>query len=388
MAPPPGSIEPAARRRRSGDRLFAAACAAGLVVLAPAAARAQRQPAGDRPANHRIDAEGRLMIWQQQLGASAGGDRSAHDFLIRRARVAVQARPSERLSVTIQAGQDNVGASFAAPDDGFTIKDAYLNYRQATAFQIAVGQFKVPFLRANLESGFNQILVDRGTLSSLRPARQGSRDLGAMAWGNLRRSQYRLALLDGSDQDGGDAGWRFTGRIAQNWFASEPGLGYTGTSVGTTRVLQLAAQYDLQDARLDSRDDAAFGAQPRDYRAWAIEGYWEQPVRRWALTTEAAWLDRRDDYAGRAIDRHISGYYAQGAVLLPGAPSGRLQIAARRENWSATREGAGDAPATRTTLGGTYYFAGHARKIQADYTVKHGQPELRNELRASYVVTF
>ena len=354
MVAHPTPIRSAARRNRCGGVLLTVVLAASIALLAPAAGHAQGRSAAGQAADRRISAEGRLIVWQQHIESPARGGRVANDFLIRRARVVVQARVSEALNVSVQVGQDNVGARFATSDDGFTIKDAYLNYRAGSAFQVAVGQFKVPFLRANLESGFNQVLVDRGTLPTIRPARQGSRDLGVMAWGNARRSQYRIAVFDGSDQDAAEAGWRFTGRIAQNWFSTESGLGYTSTFVGTTRVLQLAAQLDMQGSRLDSRDDAAFRAQPRDYRAWAVEGYWEQPVRSWALTAEAAWFERRDEYEnGAAADRHIEGYYAQGAVLLPASVSpGRLQFAVRREDWTAWREASvADIPITRTTVG-------------------------------------
>jgi hypothetical protein len=187
---------------------------------------------------------------------------------VRRARVVIQARVSESLTATIQAGQDNIGARFLAPDAGIVIKDAYINYRAASAFQVAAGQFKVPFLRANLESGFNQLLVDRGMLPTLRPAREGSRDLGVMAWGNLRRFQYRVAVFDGSDQDATAHGpLRLTARVAKNWFTAEPAFVYMGTYLGTARVLQIAAQADIQASRVDARDETAYRAVRRDYRS-------------------------------------------------------------------------------------------------------------------------
>ena len=133
---------------------------------------------------------------------------------------------ADALSLTLQLGQDNVGARLLTPDSGITIKDAYANYRASNTVQVVVGQFKVPFLRANLESGFNQLLVDRGTVPTLRPAREGSRDLGMMLWGNAGGLQYRVAAFDGSDQDGSstESSLRLTTRIAHNWFAREPGL--------------------------------------------------------------------------------------------------------------------------------------------------------------------
>lgn len=333
------------------------------------------------------------MFWHDSADqpVTPGRHQFDTDFLLRRARAIIQVRVSESLTATIQAGQDNIGARFLAPDAGIAIKDAYINYRAANAFQVAAGQFKVPFLRANLESGFNQLLVDRGTLPTLRPAREGSRDIGVMAWGNARRFQYRVAAFDGSDQDAAVRGTlRLTARLAKNWFTEEPGLAYTGTYLGTARILQIAAQADMQASRVDARDDPAWRAVRRDYRAWAVEALWEQPLAGWAVTADGAWFDRHDAYLdARAGERHIAGYHAQGGLLLPRffAP-GRVQVAVRREAWTTTR-GVTLGDTSRTAIGGTYYVSGQSRKVQADYTVKREVPELSNdEFRASYVVVF
>jgi hypothetical protein len=350
--------------------------------------------AAGQDAAKRFDTELRLMTWGDvsEQPAPDGGSRTFGDFLVRRARVVVQGRLSDRITLAFQVGQDNIGAKVLTPDGGISIKDAYANIRLANAFQVAAGQFKVPFLRSNLESGFNQLLVDRGSLPGFRPAREGSRDVGAMAWGNIGFSQYRVAVFDGSDQEATSepAGPRVTARLAHNWFSRETGMGYSGTSIGATRTLQLAVQTDVQQSRTDPRDDAAFRAFARDYRAYALEAFIEQPLARWAVTGEGAWLRRNDDYEAAATPtRELRGYYALGGLLLP--PLGRdqrLQVAVRREEWTTDR-GTGDAESIRATVGGTLYAKGHGRKFQADYTVKREAPEVpNNEFRASLVLVF
>ena len=311
----------------------------------------------------------------------------ASDFLIRRARLLAQGRVTDRINVSVQVGQDNVGAKLLTPDAGISIKDAYVNYRAANAVLIAIGQFKVPFLRANLESGFNQILVDRGTLPTLRPAREGSRDLGVMGWGNAGGVQYRLALLDGSDQDVTSSSVRVSGRIAHNWFTRETGFGYTGSYLGRSRVLHVAAQADMQNSRTDPRDDGSFRLLLRDYRAYAAEAFFEQPLAGWALTADTVWIHRSDDYHQPEATRRLCGYYVQTGVLLPrDAGPGRVQLAFRRERWN-TERGILNATTARTTIGATYYLDGHSRKLQADYTVKDEDADVENdELRVSLVL--
>jgi hypothetical protein len=367
-------------------RAFAIVCV--LVISVHREAFAGQDPA------RKIDAEVRLMSWADVSGQSAAARQpdTTTDFFVRRARLVVQARLSDRIAVSFQLGQDNIGAKALTADGGITLKDAYVNFRATNAFQVAFGQFKIPFLRANLESGFNQVLVDRGTLPTLRPAREGSRDVGAMTWGNAGGVQYRVAMFDGSDQDAGTAGGdlRLTARVAHNWFARETGFAYSGTSLGTTRVLQIAAQADLQNSRVDPRDESQFRSIARDYRAYALEAFLDQPIAKWAVTADAAWFARDDNYLDDVTPaRRLGGHSVQAALLLPrGIGPGRLQLALRREDWDTDR-GPVSAQTVRTTTGGTYYVKEHARKVQVDYTVKREMPEIRNdELRLSVVLVF
>lgn len=361
-----------------------------LVVFGAMQARAQTP---DNDQAKRFTAEGRVMFWGDDVDQQGSPDHSgATDFFIRRARLVLQGRLGESISVFFQVGQDNIGAHVLTADRGISVKDAYVNVRALGGLQFVAGQFKIPFLRANLESGFNQILVDRGTLPTLRPAREGSRDLGLMAWGDVGRLQYRLAVFDGSDQEESAAasGRRVTARVAHNWFSPESGLVYTGSHLGTRRILQVAIQADLQRARSDPRDDESLRALPRDYRALAVEAFAEQPFGNWAVTADAAWLDREDDYVDVSTPtRDLRGYYAQAGLLLPPRTGpGRLQLAFRREDWDVER-GFVPVGVGRTTVGGTYYLDGHARKLQADYTIKRETPEAdNNELRISLVLVF
>lgn len=364
-----------------------------LVLGALATVLSTPLDAQGEPPKYQVEA--RLMVWAAVSGRGSlpGQQEAISDFLVRRARVSFQGRPSESISFAFQFGQDNIGGRLLNPDGSIRIKDAYITYRADDRLQVTAGQFKIPFLRANLESGFNQLLVDRGGLPALRPAREGSRDLGAMAWGNLRALQYRLAVFDGSDQesDAAASSFRLSTRVAYNWFTRETGLGYTGTYLGTTRVLQLAAQADLQNSRLDPRDESTFANRERDYRAYALEVFFEQPLARAsAVTLDAAWLHRRDDYTGPDFaTRRVEGYSLQAGVLLPGQVGpGRIQLAARWEDWDAARASV-TAGTSRITGGVTCYLEGHSRKVQADVTRKRETPETRNdEFRLSLSVVF
>lgn len=348
----------------------------------------------------RLEFETRVMFW----GASAGRDsvpagtpaqeESVQDFYLRRVRLFFRAQASSRLEIFTQFGQDNIGSKEAADESNLRIKDLYLNFVHGEGLQITVGQFKVPFLRQSLESAFNQLLLDRAALASLRPAREGSRDVGGMAWGNLGGFQYRAALFDGSDQEDANprSSFRGTLRVSYNWFTTEPEVGYTGTTLGQKRVLQIGLQADRQDDRLDPKDDPGFTTQARDYRARAADLFYDQPLgSRWAITFEGAWLGRRDDYRDPALDaRSIRGYYVQAGLLLPGgAGPGRLQLVGRYEDLDIGRGAVSGANLNRS-VGLNYYGKGHDRKVQVDYTWRRESPvDLDNdEARISVVCVF
>jgi Phosphate-selective porin O and P len=348
----------------------------------------------------KAELETRFMFW----GVDAGKDSvpsgttpqedRIEDFFIRRARLLLRLRLPPRLEICTQIGQDNIGSKVATTDSGFKVKDMYLNYKPADAFQVTVGQFKVPFLRQNLESGFNQLLVDRADLPGLRPASEGSRDRGVMFWGNAGGFQYRAVVFDGSDQEIANSHSSFRGasRLSYNWFTVEPEAGFTGTSLGKKRILQVGLQADVQNGRLDSKDDTGFTTQRRNYSAWAADLFLDLPFKSgFAFTLEGAWLDRTDHYNDSSLaKREITGYYVQAGLLLPWHIGGKgLQIAVREEDLDTDR-GTSDSSVENRTVGLTLFGTGHDRKIQIDYTNRREQPvDLDdNQLRVSVVATF
>jgi len=387
-------------RSRASLPLFVATVISMLIGASPVAA-ATTLVEGEKG---KIDVEFRLMAWAVDAGPDLppgintapppAQEENIQDFFVRRARLILRAQLPPSLELVFQVGQDNLGSKYLRDDAGFRFKDAVINYRKNDALQIAVGQFKVPFLRQNLCSGFNQLLVDRSFVTALRPAIEGSRDQGGMVWGSHGGFQYRAAAFDGSDQEDTNtrSSLRGTMRVSWNWFTPESGFGYTGTSLGEKHILQIGGQVDAQNGRLDSRDDPGFTTEPRAYRAWAADIYYDQPLgERWAVTGEGAWLQRRDDYETVGLaTKSTEGAYAQAGLLLPwNVGPGRLQIAGRWERIDTERGTAEESVRARTE-GLTWFVKGHERKIQFDHgDVKERPVDLDdNFYRLSVVVTF
>jgi hypothetical protein len=354
----------------------------------------------------KLEAEFRFQFWAMDAGPDLPflpgintapppvQEENIQDFFVRRMRVLFKAQLGDKLEIGLQIGMDNVGSKILRDDAGVRIKDAVINYKQYDALQVMAGQFKVPFLRQNLESGFNQLLVDRSLVPALRPAVEGQRDLGGMVWGNHEGFQYRAALFDGSDQEDVNtrSSLRGTVRVSYNWFTPEPGFGYTGTTLGQKRILQISGQVDAQSDRVDARDDTGFTTEHRDYHNWAAEFFYDQPFAgRWAVTVEGAHLERKDDYETVGLEtRHIDGTYGQAGLLLPWSVGpGRLQLAGRWEEIESTR-GLVETSLRARTFGLTWYTTGHDRKIQFDHGDLHERPvDLDdNFYRLSFIATF
>ena len=352
----------------------------------------------------KLDAEIRLMAWAVENGSDLiPGTNTApppaqegdiHDFFVRRARLLLKGQVG-KLELNLQLGQDNVGSKVLRDDAGFRVKDAFINYKQSEGLQLLAGQFKVPFLRQNLESGFNQLLVDRSLATVLRPAIEGQRDLGGMIWGNHGGFQYRAALFDGSDQEDSSvrSSLRGSSRLSWNFFTPETGLGYTGTTLGRKKILQFGVQGDLQNDRLDSRDEAGFTGEQRDYSNVAVDVFYDQPFEKGirGLTFEAAWLGREDDYVTTGLDtREIDAVYVQAGLLLPWKIGpGNLQFAGRYERID-TERGATESDLSARTLGVTWFTKDHERKIQLDnvHVLEHPDDLDDDVYRLSLVASF
>ena len=351
---------------------------------------------GDKP---KLQIETRFQLWGVWFGpdlvapGTVSQTEDVQDFFLRRGRLLARYRPTDSLELALQVGQDNWGTKVLSDETGFRIKDFYMNWKAREPIQVVAGQFKVPFLRSNLESGFNQLLVDRSAVSAVRPAREGSRDIGVMVWGNAGGFQYRTALTDGSDQEDSNSGSspRGSARIAWNWGAHETSLSYTGTNIGKERLFQLALQGDMQSDRTDPVD-LTFPTELRDYGAWAVDAYLDLPfAKRWAVTLEGAWIERRDDYQDATLGvREIDAFYAQAGLLLPfELKETRFQVTARLDDLDSGRD-TGRSSTTAKTFGLNWFIRGHDQKIQLDYTRRTERPtNLDNDaLRISLIMVF
>jgi len=317
-----------------------------------------------------------LQIWSQMRdyrSDAVAGD--SYDTFLRRNRITLMGQYNDYVGfyAQIEAGNDSKDGQ----DDRPTYyRDAYLTIDWSDALRVIAGRFKNTFSRENLEACLEPLTLDR-SLISYTPF-GGSRDTGVALWGNLADAslQYRLMVADG--REGSDNipedNPRFTARIHYSVFDPEYAYGYRGTYLGSQHVLTIGAAYDYQAnavyANLSGRED------PRDYSAWTVDLFYEQPTALGTFTFSSAYFEYSVDGAltedpvladtSVPANAELEAYYVKAGYLLPGkVGSGRLQFFARHDSSDYIRNDSFDNDLN--AAGFNYYFNGQQVKLTFEY---------------------
>ena len=254
----------------------------------------------------------------------AAGDSAA--FSLRRARLgvlgALNSWATFRVVAELRTGGDTAPATVS-------MKDAVVIFTtQAARWSAAVGQFKAPFSREELQSAAVVELAERAlVVDALAPGR----DVGAMGE------------------------WRPGGSASLVQVGVFNGEGENRVTNPDGRMLWVArAVYGKGDTRGGMAFGGGVASDPAGTR-WGIEGEWRR----------GAWLARAELIAlepasGGSRDH---GWYVLGARKVA---SDKAQIVGRIE---ALTSGAPAATVNAYTLGGQYFFRNEDLKLQAGYTV-------------------
>lgn len=328
-------------------------------------------------------------------GASASADTVTGGLRVRRMLVILQGSVwrrdlTYRLRFNVAAvgtvtGADGTTVSFARP----TLDDARVGYKITDAFQIAVGQYKVPYLGsfANV-SVHDQAFAERSPLSDGErlgginvPGLSWARDVGGHVHGVVNKGvfEYQVGLFNGK---GGNV-WQPRGMgalyVARVAVAPLGGFAYTEIDLegiapriglGVTGSVNRRPVYDEAGDRDGTDDDLRFGAEARfgarHLMVWA-EGHaarrdpgpGDDPTWRYGATAQASYVagivaairySRLDPDAG---DDDDAVDVVEGAVSLylpedDGAPIGNR---ARLHLTWATALPQGGPPVHQATLG-------------------------------------
>lgn len=182
----------------------------------PPIAAAQDVAARPAPANRwyeRLGLRGYTQFRASEVWAGNGAplempsDRSANEnetFVVRRGRFILSGDITDRLSIY---AQPDLNASTGSPDFSLQLRDLYadVSLNDTKTFRLRLGQSKVPFSFANLQSSQNRAPFERP--DALNFAADGERDLGAyIMWTPARARTLFRDLVNRGLKGSGDYG--------------------------------------------------------------------------------------------------------------------------------------------------------------------------------------
>jgi hypothetical protein len=295
---------------------------------------------------------GFLVQGRAELTDTADGDDRSQDLYLRRLRLIAGGTITDSFTFFLETDSPNLGLGNAdgskTAGDVF-IQDLVLTYSFGEQLKLDGGLILLPICYNCNSSAAALLPVDYGAysfLSSAPTTARVGRDYGVQARGYLAGDhlEYRLGVFQGYRDDLSTAPFRTTGRLMWHVWEPQKGLFYTGTSLGTKRMLAFGASFDAQD----------------DYLAWAIDAFLDLPVAGGdALTLQADWVeyDGGDFFTAFPEQRALlleAAWYFHGPKLGP-----FVQVVER----SFVGESTG-ADETRVQLGLAWWWRGHGSNLK------------------------
>ncbi|HMM86593.1 selenite/tellurite reduction operon porin ExtI [Azohydromonas sp.] len=318
-----------------------------------------------------------LQVWNEHRSfTSSTNPSSSSDTFLRRNRLALTGQYNDMIGfyAQLEAGGDGRGGD---NDRSVYWRDAYVTFDYSDALRFIVGRVKNTFSRENLEACLEPLTLDRAEVLSYTPF-AGTRDMGAVVWGNLMdaKLQYRLMVADGREGQYVPKGKpRVTARVHVSLWDPEFSYGYLGTYLGTQKVLTIGASYDTQS-------DVAYGnylsrSDIKDYKARTIDAFMELPTSSGVYTASAAVFDYDTGGAfgqspdpALSVNSDLKGHYLKAGYMLPNKLGpGRLQLFARHEklDYGVKTGNAEYFDNTWNGVGFNYYIDGQRVKITGEF---------------------
>lgn len=356
---------------RINKTLLAALLGSGCIAMAPPAAHAGPTiQFGDEGS---LTFTYALQAWYQNRDYSAANAKSENDFFLRRNRLALSGQFNDYVGFYFQVE----GGGFPGADNSLFVRDAYVTIDYKDELRFMVGEFKNTFSRENLEACLEPLTLDRSELLAYSPF-GGTRDKGVAIWGNLfdAKLQYRAMLAEGRDDAANpEDNLRMTARVHYSFLDPEYNYGYLGTYLGTQKVFTIGAAYDYQPNVVYA--DYLLRSDPKDYKAWTADAFFEYPTASGVYTASAAYFKYdSDDVTNAAPDANypingdLKGYYAKLGYMLPNKVGmGRLQFFARHDkaDYGIKTGNAEYYDRSISSVGANYYINGQNLKLTVEY---------------------
>jgi hypothetical protein len=233
---------------------------------------------------------GFLVQGQAERVRTTTGTGDSQDLFIRRLRFIAGGQFTKKLSFFIDTDSPNLGKGLSTGgkvEDRLYLQDAILTYTFKPQFQIDAGMLLVPVSHNSVQSAATLLPIDYGPYTFLASDPTGSRvgrDYGVQARGYLfdKHFEYRAGVFQGNRSaiaanpgtNGTDNDFRYTGRIVWYPFEADTGYFYTGTTLGSKKILSIGASFDHQ----------------MKYNAGSFDIFLDHPIRHGdALTVQAGY---------------------------------------------------------------------------------------------------
>lgn len=335
---------------RSPGRRIAAFTLASLVA-GGAAGRAQAVIKVSDDVNFRLGILGQFQAdWLRDPAA----DDTTQNLFVRRLRLLFGGQVAKNVTFFVETDVPNLGRTLAGGKNispGIVLQDAYGEFKPHDAFALDAGLMFVPFSRNFLQSAASLLPIDYGAYTYAQSAATGSsvgRDTGFQARGYLlaNRFEYRLGAFQGAREAASQNAFRYAGRIQYELLEPEgTGFFYTGTYLGSRKVVALGTAFDTQ----------------HDYHAYDVDVFVDYPSGPGAVTAQAAFnrLDGGGTFAAlpkQNVAFLEAGYFLRDLKLTP-----VLQFTSR----DVVDTDIGDE--TRWSIGANYWWTGHNANVKAAF---------------------
>ncbi len=219
------------------------------LVLAVFPASAQIVLSNNEGVTFKFGVQGQL--WADWTQDSSGAQGYQQNLYLRRARIIMGGDIGGDVSFFFETDDPKLGINPKNLASGFVIQDALMEWKATKQFQVDGGLFIVPFSRNGLQSTMSYYTLDVSPIATVTNTSTQSaalRDLGFQFKGFFLddRLQYRLGAFDGQRDATGHNSLRTAGYVQYDFFGREKGYLFTGTALGTQKILAVDAGFDKQ----------------------------------------------------------------------------------------------------------------------------------------------
>jgi hypothetical protein len=230
------------------------------------------------------------------------------------------------------------------------LQDAYAEIQATTALMFDAGLMRVPFSRNGLDGTSSFLPIDYGPYTFEQGAvtqSSAGRDTGFQVRGYVlsNRLEYRAGVFQGARDAQSDNSQRYAGRVQLNVLEPETSFLYSGTYLGTKKVLAIGAAFDKQS----------------EYRGYDVDAFADLPAGPGAVTAQID-FNRLDGGPRSLLPKQNDVLVELGYLIKAWNVTPVLQFARRGIVDTS------DGDEQRASIGANYWLSANNVSIKGAYT--------------------